>query len=56
MGLWNRYKYKVNDIAKDLLVDAKAVVRTSELSSRFSDIDKAVMSVKYLNYFKYKWY
>jgi hypothetical protein len=41
-------KYKVNDIAKDLLVDAKAVVRTSETVFEISDIDKAVMSVKYV--------
>jgi transglutaminase-like putative cysteine protease len=40
-------KYKVSDIPKDLLKDAKAVVRKNEVEFKISDIDKAVENVTY---------
>jgi transglutaminase-like putative cysteine protease len=40
-------KYKVSDIPKNLLTDAKAVVRNSETTFDITAINKAVMSKKY---------
>ncbi len=40
-------KYKASDIPVNLLTDAKAVIRNSEIVFEITDINKAVMKVKY---------
>ncbi len=47
LSVYSQPRYKVSDIPKELLINAKAVVRNSETYFEVTDLDKAVKRVTY---------